>query len=425
MQKAIALFLAALFISLTPLVQAQTEPPIIDYKLKVGDVLTYEIIQHSKKQILKLQLTSVPDGEFDFAKLTFDWTKTGDDINQSGKVQFTGNYMDDYNLSVTSSFRIDFDKLNYSKIFPSQGLWLGVKAQMDILLSGSEFSITLMDDKEQTNYTLENKVYYPATTFNGKPCRIVNGKYKQVSNPDNFMMIQEGDANPLIMAVFIKEKDFLLKLVSIEEGKLNAVAATPAVSAQPVNTTPSIPTVTIGNQTWMVNNLDVSKFRNGDIIPEAKSEIEWNNASRQGQPVWCYYDFDANNGKKYGKMYNGYAVIDKRGLAPENWHIPSKEEWEQLRDFLGGSSAAGNKLRSTDGWFNNINGTNESGFNGGPGGFYVYGFNDIGKYSYWWSSTDLGSNWLADMFLETVGQTMEISGYEASAGFYVRCLKNE
>lgn len=241
--KALALFLAALFITLTPLVQAQTKPEIIDYKLKVGDVLTYEIIQHSKKQIMKIKLTTVPNAHFDFAKLTFDWTKTGENINQSGKVQFTGNTIDDYNLSVTSSFRIDFDQIQGNKIFPSQALWLGAKAQMQIVLSGSEFSIALLDDKKEIKYTLENKVYYPTTTFNGKPCHIVTAKYKQVSNTDNVMIINEGDANPLIMAVFIEEKDFLLQLISIEEGKLNTEAANPAVSAQRVNATPSIPRV--------------------------------------------------------------------------------------------------------------------------------------------------------------------------------------
>ena len=75
--------------------------------------------------------------------------------------------------------------------------------------------------------------------------------------------------------------------------------------------------VKIGNQTWMKKNLDVSKFRNGDIVPEVRSQEEWSNAALENKPAWCYYNNDQANGVKYGKLYNWYAVNDPRGLAPE------------------------------------------------------------------------------------------------------------
>lgn len=62
--------------------------------------------------------------------------------------------------------------------------------------------------------------------------------------------------------------------------------------------------VTIGNQVWMAENLNVDKFRNGDPIPEAKSNEEWEAAGVNKQPAWCYYDNDSANGAKYGKLYN-------------------------------------------------------------------------------------------------------------------------
>ena len=102
--------------------------------------------------------------------------------------------------------------------------------------------------------------------------------------------------------------------------------------------------VEIGNQIWASTNLDVSHFRNGDLIPEAKSEEDWINAARNGQPAWCYYNNDAvspkwsweKGGKRCinGKLYNWYAVNDPRGLAPKGWHIPSSSEWEQLIGYL-------------------------------------------------------------------------------------------
>ncbi len=93
--------------------------------------------------------------------------------------------------------------------------------------------------------------------------------------------------------------------------------------------------IKIGSQIWADKNLNESYFRNGDPIPEAKTYEEWKKAGDEGSPAWCYYANDAENGKKYGKLYNWYAVIDQRGLIPYGWHVPSDLEWKQLVDFLG------------------------------------------------------------------------------------------
>ncbi|MBU3714900.1 MAG: hypothetical protein FGM46_08120, partial [Ferruginibacter sp.] len=46
--------------------------------------------------------------------------------------------------------------------------------------------------------------------------------------------------------------------------------------------------VRIGTQVWSSKNLDVDKFRNGDPIPEAKTQKEWLAAGKAGKPAWCY-----------------------------------------------------------------------------------------------------------------------------------------
>jgi uncharacterized protein (TIGR02145 family) len=109
------------------------------------------------------------------------------------------------------------------------------------------------------------------------------------------------------------------------------------------------PNVKIGTQIWQSKNLDVTVFSNGDRIFEAKSIKDWNDAFSSKQPAWCYYNFNAENGKKYGKLYNMYAVMDSRGLAPIGYHIPSENEWDILEKFIG-SENAGKKLKSTYGW---------------------------------------------------------------------------
>jgi uncharacterized protein (TIGR02145 family) len=103
--------------------------------------------------------------------------------------------------------------------------------------------------------------------------------------------------------------------------------------------------VTIGTQTWMTKNLDVATFRNGDAIPQAKTDEEWQAAGENKQPAWCYYDNDPKNGTKYGKLYNWYAVNDNRGLAPVGYHIPTDNEWTKLSDYLGGEDYAEKKMK--------------------------------------------------------------------------------
>ena len=184
--------------------------------------------------------------------------------------------------------------------------------------------------------------------------------------------------------------------------------------------------VTIGSQVWMTKNLDVSTFRNGDPIPEAKTSGEWEAYDDAEEAAWCYYDNDPRNGGKYGKLYNWYAVNDPRGLAPEGWHVPSDEEWTQLTDYLGGFEKAGAKMKSKNGWSNDGNGTNSSGFSGLPGGNRDgYGtFDTIGYDGYWWSSTEYAPSSAWNRNLNYSNGNVYRPNYNKDFGFSVRCLRD-
>ncbi|MBA7518084.1 hypothetical protein ES705_10150 [subsurface metagenome] len=181
--------------------------------------------------------------------------------------------------------------------------------------------------------------------------------------------------------------------------------------------------VKIGNKEWMTKNLNTSTFRNGNPIKEAKTAEEFGKAGDNEQPAWCYFENDLENGKKYGKLYNWYAVNDPRGLAPAGWHIPNDEEWTALTDFLG---VASTKMKSKYGWEENSNGTNESGISGLPGGFRSISgnFYAIGEYGYWWSSTESRR---PHAWTRPLGY---YSGYvirnylNMKLGFSVRCLRD-
>jgi uncharacterized protein (TIGR02145 family) len=148
-------------------------------------------------------------------------------------------------------------------------------------------------------------------------------------------------------------------------------------------------TVSIGTQVWMTKNLDVSSFRNGEPIPEARTSEQWADAVKNKQPAWCYYDNDPTNGEKYGKLYNWYAVNDSRGLAPDGWHIPTDAEWTKLSAYLG-DEEVGIKMKSISGWNDNGNGMNTSGYSGLPGGLRIEegDFFKVGGLGGWWSSTE-------------------------------------
>ncbi len=183
--------------------------------------------------------------------------------------------------------------------------------------------------------------------------------------------------------------------------------------------------VAIGEQFWMVENLNVDKFRNGDPILEAKTEEEWQKAGEEKTPAWSYYDNNPENGLIYGKLYNWYAVNDPRGLAPEGWRIPSDKDWSELTDFLGGEAVAGAKMKSGDFWKESEGATNESGFSGLPAGnrntFNT--FQNMGDYSYWWSSEENGPANAWYRFLEQSNGYVGRSGFGNKVnGYSVRCL---
>jgi len=154
-----------------------------------------------------------------------------------------------------------------------------------------------------------------------------------------------------------------------------------------------ISSVKIGDQEWQMKNLDVDRFRNGDMIPQARTNEEWNSAGKKGKPVWCYNSNDPENGRIYGKLYNWHAVNDARGLAPKGWHIPSDNEWTTLTNYLGGLEVAGGKMKATGtAYWNSPNegATNESGFSVLPGGYRYFdgSFNFIRNNAFFWSAAE-------------------------------------
>ena len=208
-----------------------------------------------------------------------------------------------------------------------------------------------------------------------------------------------------------------------------------------------IETVVIGNQEWTKRNLNVSKYRNGDIIPEVKDFNKWISLTTG---AWCYYDNDPNN-DSYGKLYNWYAVNDPRGLAPEGYHIPSDTEWKDLRKYLNTGykyDVAGVKLITIyspiplildnhmaidflDYWkLKDM--INKSGFCGLFGGYrnsfsHSSGFNNKNEFGFFWSTSEKTRFSISLKYTSNldISSDKDVQTYKRkNEGNSVRCIKD-
>ncbi len=185
--------------------------------------------------------------------------------------------------------------------------------------------------------------------------------------------------------------------------------------------------VTVGSQQFIDQNLKVTHYNNGDIIPNISDNLQWN-ALTGG--AYCNYDNDVNNGLIYGRLYNWYAITDSRKICPNGWHIPTLSEWDILIGFLGGNHVAGGKMKETGTlhWKSpNSGATNESGLTGLPAGHRYYDgyFFWLTESGSWWApipehpdsilSIGLNYSWPDAVYLLGAG------GYKQN-GFSVRCM---
>ncbi len=217
----------------------------------------------------------------------------------------------------------------------------------------------------------------------------------------------------------MKKTISLLALVILFAACKKSSTSDPAVT--------TIPTVTIGAQVWMLKNLEVSTYRNGDPIQYVTDPAAW---STLNTGAWCWYNNDsATYAATYGKLYNWYAVNDARGLAPAGWHVPIEAEWATLSTGFGGDVVAGGAMKETGSthWTSpNTGATNSSGFTGLPGGIRsdVGQFGGVGNEGFWWNFHTSGEArpWNRGLLYDNAVSTNALvtNGW----GFSVRCLRD-
>lgn len=175
--------------------------------------------------------------------------------------------------------------------------------------------------------------------------------------------------------------------------------------------------VKIGTQTWLVENLKTTKYRNGDLLGTTTRNVSMETTPKY---QWTYGD-----AATYGLLYTWDAIMDNRNICPVGWHIPTNEEWDLLAAEIM-YSASSLKETGNSHWVTNP-GYNTTGFTAKPngyrngGGFYYL----LGTGAYWWSSTQApttGTAWTR-LMNNTDDSFYKMANYNC-AGLGVRCVKD-
>jgi uncharacterized protein (TIGR02145 family) len=196
-------------------------------------------------------------------------------------------------------------------------------------------------------------------------------------------------------------------------------------------------TVLIGEQCWMMENLKVTHYRNGDPISHVPDSATWQDLT---SGAYCNYDNNEDHVETYGRLYNWYAVDDSRKLAPEGWHVPTDGEWKQLEMYLGMDQAQadswdwrgtdeGGKLKEagTTHWASpNEGATNSSGFTALPAGYRgEYSLYDAIGYviGFWCSTMDFSGEIIIRALAYSYPEIQREDVFEMF-GLSVRCVKD-
>ena len=199
----------------------------------------------------------------------------------------------------------------------------------------------------------------------------------------------------------------------------------------------TVPIIKIGQQEWMTEDINVTSYNNGDPISEAKNEKQWKDYSNK--KLGCYRKL--TNGTY---VYNGFAVVDGRGIVPIGFAIPTYNQFNKLITFVGGGDSQSGKATKSlatysiyiEDWVGDqetggleyveIKTNGNSGFKAKKGGFvYDHGaVGNEGNCSYWWTSSYEGQ----DKIVVDIGYCSQDLGggkgiYPSTYGFAIRAIK--
>ncbi len=203
-------------------------------------------------------------------------------------------------------------------------------------------------------------------------------------------------------------------------------------------------TLKIGTQVWMLENLKTTHYRNGDEIPLVPNANEW---SKLNAGASCAYNNDPNAIDKFGLLYNWSAVTDHRGIAPQGWHVASKDDYDALVQYLIshgfshdgslGENLIANSLAATTNWRPSyskvgvpgyeLKSNNRTGFSGLPAGIRNSSghFEGLASIACWWTcSMSSSQNSVYTFQIQSDKSNSIFVNQNKNSGFAIRCIKN-
>jgi uncharacterized protein (TIGR02145 family) len=212
-------------------------------------------------------------------------------------------------------------------------------------------------------------------------------------------------------------------------------------------------TVTIGTQTWMAENLRVTKWNDGTLIDCIPDSAGWWQRISGGiaPPAYCYYENNKDSIIKYGLLYNWH-VTENKNVCPDGWHVPSYDEWWVLNKYLSANNfnydgttvinkIAKSMAKKGDWKYSIVEGSvgdvnymefmNKSGFSAVPSGKRDYYAKFVEKYesTKWWASNSsyvasMKSGLYAAIKYNENKLTICSPGTNTVAAISIRCVKD-
>jgi len=206
----------------------------------------------------------------------------------------------------------------------------------------------------------------------------------------------------VLLLMIVAGVSWMLGCAATQPAERSSTSTGAQISASSVNAQDArqYRSVKIGDKIWMSENVNVKTGNS-----------------------WCYNE-DESNCSKYGRLYDWNTA---KTVCPTGWHLPSRQEWDDLVTAVGGSDEAENALKSTDGWggFGGSAGTDDYKFSALPGGRrynVMHQFLNAGESGYWWMADDEGQSENAYSF--GLGAFGGVNFDEKENGYSVRCVQN-